>query len=131
MRTMSEESARKRIEVEELEKALAKKDAQIGVQIRVLRNEKEDLLQVAQSLREERRVSRGELLKQKGQLDTLARCTSAKETVHLLPCIQPHSNTTREKHIVYIECLVCVCTESLFCADIGLFCADTGLFCAC
>lgn len=133
MRTMSEESARNRIQVEELEKALAKKDAQIGVQIKVLRNEKEDLQKVAQSLREERRVSRGELLKQKGQLDTFRSfSTTAKETVHLFPSIRPHSNTTREKYIVYIECLVCVCTDtSLFCADIGLFCADTGLFCTC
>jgi hypothetical protein len=68
MRALSEETHRSRILVEELEKALAGKDAQIEAQIKVLRSEKEELHKVAYSLREERRTTRSELLKQKSGL---------------------------------------------------------------
>lgn len=79
---MSEESTRNRIHAEELEKALARKDAQIAAQIKVLRDEKENLHKVAQSLREERRQTRGELLKHKSELDVFRSfSTAASDTV--------------------------------------------------
>lgn len=82
MRALSEEAARGRILVEEMGKALANKDAQIAAQIKVLRNEKEELHKVAYSLREERRATRSELMKQKSELDTFrAFSAAAKEAV--------------------------------------------------
>jgi hypothetical protein len=82
MRALSEETHRSRILVEELEKALAGKDAQIEAQIKVLRSEKEELHKVAYSLREERRTTRSELLKQKSELDVFRAFNAAtKEAV--------------------------------------------------